>query len=138
MKHLILKNEIHLGCISVVPSSTKMPISLGDIMAYMNFPNNEVAKQVVESVFKENATTDEEQVMVRNYFNQRFTVDEILKAAHYKFKNHPDTKENAEAYLKEVSIAWDDFLTKINHGLMQVRYTLLDQLYTSTSNTLYQ
>ncbi|NLR92160.1 MULTISPECIES: hypothetical protein [Flammeovirga] len=138
MKHLILKNEIHLGCLSVVPEATKMPISLGDIMAYMNFPNNEIAKNVVERVFNENSGSVENEVMVREYFNQKFNVDEILKSAHYKFNHQPNTKEEADAYLAEVNLAWDDFLVKVNNGLMQVRYSLLDRMYTSSANSLYQ
>lgn len=130
MKHLILKKEIQLGKTIVVPESTRLKVSLSELVNYMNFPTNKLAIKTLEQLFNEN------EAFTLNNFNTKFTVNQLLEEAGYHFKN--EINKEPQEYLKEVEIAWDDFLRKMKVALMNVRYHFLEQRVYTNPSKLYQ
>ncbi|ANQ48013.1 hypothetical protein KMW28_13080 [Flammeovirga yaeyamensis] len=123
MKHLILKKEIHLGYSLIVPEVSKMPISLNDLLSYMNFPINELSHEVVRHVMLQSKNDDS---FDERIFEKKMSVDDILKQANYQFIYNLNDEKFAEQHLDEVNAAWDDFLEKITQGLMMLRYSILE------------
>ncbi|OHX65077.1 hypothetical protein [Flammeovirga pacifica] len=134
MKHLILKKEIHLGFSLIVPEVSKMPISLNDLLSYMNFPINELSHEVIKNVILRKQTDD---TFDNTIFEKKMSIDDILKAANYTFKYTLNDIEFADHHLQEVSAAWNEFLETITQELMLLRYSLLEAI-SKQNQLLYQ
>lgn len=129
MKHLILKKEIQLGKMTVVPETTRMPLTLSELVNYMSFPKNQFAINALNQLF------ENENDFITNHFSTKFSADQLLEKAGYSFKN--SIEKDAQEYLKEVGKAWEDFLRKMKSALMNVRYNFLDQRVDINPSKLY-
>ncbi|KXX69047.1 MULTISPECIES: hypothetical protein [unclassified Flammeovirga] len=130
MKHLILKKEIQLGKVMAVPETTKMPLTLSELVNYMSFPTNKFALLALSQLFK-----DKDKFIQEN-FNTKFSADQLLVEAGYSFKH--TAEKDAQKYLEEVEEAWTDFLRKMKSALMNVRYRFLEQRVDINPSKLYQ
>ncbi|NME69814.1 hypothetical protein [Flammeovirga aprica] len=130
MKHLILKKEIQLGKVTVVPETTKMPFTLSELVNYMSFPTNKFALLALSQLFK-----DKDNFIQKN-FNKKFSADQLLIEAGYSFQH--TAQDNPQEYLTEVDSAWTDFLRKMKSTLMNVRYRFLEQKIDINPSKLYQ